>query len=130
MDACSDPSGPTLAPEQEPDEQSQHSDRHSAGGSQQPSDGDGVGAACRIVAVAEQADVMGQCSDDAIAGIDDGKAERGGIDSKTGQGPRDAAVGRDHERSRWMGELIAVSIVDRSEAQRLRESIESVRVAP
>jgi hypothetical protein len=40
---------------------------------------------------------------DGIAGADEAEAERGGIDGKAGQGARDAAVGRYHERRRWIG---------------------------
>jgi hypothetical protein len=100
MDVCCGLSVGMLAPKQEPDEQSQHGDGHPAGLSQNSSYTDGVDTACRIVAVAQQADVIGPRSDDTISGVDNRKSKGNRIDCKTRQCSRNLAVGRDHECSR------------------------------
>jgi hypothetical protein len=92
MDVYSGLSGGMFT-KQKPDEQSQHGDGDPAGRSQQPSYRDGIGTACRIVTVAQQADVIGPSSDEPIAGADNRKPKRQGIDGKAGEGAHEAAVG-------------------------------------
>ena len=108
-----------LTPKQKGDEQDERGDGGAAARGQQPSDRDGVSAAGRIVTVAQQPDVIGQCADGAVAGVDNRKANARRLESKAGEGACDAAVGCDHKGGRRMRELVAVAVIDGFESQGL-----------
>jgi hypothetical protein len=110
-----------LAPKQESYKQAQCSDGCPAGHSQDTSDSDRVGAAGGIIAVAQQADVIGPSSCDPFSGIDNREPDSYGIDRKTGERSRKAAVGRDYECGRGVRKLVAVAIIDGDKPQCLGE---------
>jgi hypothetical protein len=69
-----------LAPKQKPDEQDEGCDGCAGACGEQPSDRQRVGAAGRIVAVAQQPDVIGQCPDRALSGVDERQTKARGLD--------------------------------------------------
>jgi|SRR5689334_23534670 hypothetical protein len=111
MDGCFALSGCALALKQKPDEQAESSDCCAASCSEQPSDGESVGAACRIVAITQQLDMIGQRTHGALAGVNDGKTNGCGIDRKAGKDARNAPVGRDYECRGRMRELVAIAVI-------------------
>jgi len=118
-----------LASKQKPDKQDQRGNRDAAARSQKPSDGDRVGAACRIVAVTQQADVISQCPDNAVTGVDDGKTNGGRIESKARESARNAAVRCDHESRCGVRKLVASTIIHGGESQGPAERADGVGIA-
>jgi hypothetical protein len=74
--------------------------------------------------------MIGPRSDSAIAGVDNRKPKGEGVDRKTRECPNKAAVGRNHECSSWMRELVAITIIDGNKSQGFRENSDRLRVAP
>src|SRR5262249_51957181 len=66
---------------------------------------------CRVEAVAEETDAIGNRADMALTGIDQGQSKIGTVDAERRENAPDAAAWSDRESSRRMRVLIVIGVI-------------------